>query len=104
MTSRFERTITCNDGLRTVTVSRDRIALNKLQYPVHSPTFLSMRNQFLAKRLSLDHKERLLMESAYSKSITDNEEKVDKFLVSSFPDLLSRLNLIDLRNGWIAHV
>ena len=44
------------------------------------------------------------MESAYSKSITDNEEKVDKFLVSSFPDLLSKPNLIDLRNGWIAHV
>ena len=45
-----------------------------------------------------------MMESAYSKSIADNEETVDKFLVNSFSDLLSKLNLIDLRNGWITHV
>ena len=39
-----------------------------------------------------------------SLSITDNEETVDKFLVNSYSDLLSKLNLIDLRNGWITHV
>ena len=44
------------------------------------------------------------MESAYSKSITDNEETVDKFLVNSYSDLLSKLNLIDLPNGWITNV
>ena len=44
------------------------------------------------------------MESAYSKSITDNEETVDKFLVNPYSDLLSKINLIDLRNGWITHV
>ena len=44
------------------------------------------------------------MKSAYSKSITDNEETVDKFLVNSYSDLLSKLNLIDLPNGWITHV
>ena len=44
------------------------------------------------------------MESAYSKSIPDNKETVDKFLVNSYSDLLSKLNLIDLRNGWITRV
>ena len=44
------------------------------------------------------------MESAYSRSITDNEETVDMFLVNSYSDLLSKLNLIHLRNGWITHV
>ena len=53
------------------------------------PSYLSEWNS-KPKRLSLDYTERLLMESAYStKSITDNEKKVDKFLVSSFSDILS---------------
>ena len=67
------------------------------------PSYLSEWNS-KPKRLSLDDKERLLIESAYSKSITDNEETVDKFLVNSYYDLLSKINLIDLRNGWITHV
>ena len=68
------------------------------------PSYLSEWNSE-PKRLSLDHTERLLMESAYSKSITDNEEMVDKFLVSSFSDLLFYLatSTLDLRNAWIAH-
>ena len=44
------------------------------------------------------------MESAYSKSIADNEQTVDKFLVNSYSDFLSKLRLIDLRNGWVTHV
>ena len=52
------------------------------------PSYLSEWNS-KPKRLSLDYTERLLMESDYSKSLTHNEEKVDKLLVSSFSDLLS---------------
>ena len=44
-----------------------------------------------------------MMETAYTQSLADNEESVDKFLIDSFSDLLSKLHLIDLRNGWISH-
>ena len=44
------------------------------------------------------------MESEYSKSITNNKETVDKFLINSSSDLLSKLNVIDLRNSWKTHV
>ena len=46
--------------------------------------------------LCMNHKERLLMKFAYSKSLTDKEEKVDKLLVSSFLDFF--LSDIELRN------
>ena len=92
--------------MRTVTLSRERIALKKTAVPSIFPNCPSYLSEFNSKpkRLCLDDKERLLMESAYSKSITDNEETVDKFLVNSYSDLLSKLNLIDLPNGWITNV
>ena len=67
------------------------------------PSYLSEWNS-KPKRLYLDDKERLLMESAYSKSIIDNKETVDKILGNIYSDLNSKINLIDLRNGWITHV
>ena len=98
--------MTYNDGLRIVTVARDRITLKKTAMPSifpNCPSYLSEWDSKL-KKLSLDDKERLLIESAYSKSITDNEETVDKFLVNSYSDLLSKINLIYLLNGWITRV
>ena len=89
----IERTYTYNDGLCTVTVARDRITLKKTAVPSIFPNCPSYLSEWNSKpnRLSLDDKERLQMESAYSKSITDNEETVDKFLVNSYSDLLSKL-------------
>ena len=75
----IDMTINYNDGLRAVTVARVRIALKKTAVPSifpNCPSYLSEWNS-KPKRLSLDDKERLLIESAYSKSITDNEETVD---------------------------
>ena len=85
---------------------QDRVTLKKTAAPSifpNCPSYLSDWN-FKAKRLSLDDKERLLIESAYSKSIADNEQTVDKFLINPYSDLLSKLHLIDLRNGWVTHV
>ena len=45
-----------------------------------------------------------MFQAAYIQSLADNEETVDKFLVNSHSDLLSKLKLIDLRNGWISHI
>ena len=44
-----------------------------------------------------------MFQAAYIQSLADNEETVDKFLVNSHSDLLSKF-LIDLRNGWISHI
>ena len=102
----IDRTMNYHDGLRPVTVARDRISLKKTAVPSifpNCPSYLSEWNS-KPKRLCFDDKEQLMMESAYSQSITDNEETVDKFLVNSLSDLISKLNLIDLRNGWIAKV
>ena len=88
-----------------MTVPRDRVALKKGAVPSifpNCPSYLSGSNS-KPKRLSKDDKERLMMETAYTQSLTDNEETVDKFLIDSFSDLLSKLHLIDLRNGWISH-
>ena len=98
----IERTFTYNDGLRTVTVTRDRIALKKTAVSRVFPNFPPYLNEFQANRLSLDDKKRLQMESTFSKS--NNEETVDESLVNSFSDLPSKLNLIDLRSGWITHL
>ena len=102
----IERTFTYNDGLHTVTVARDRIALKKTSVPSVFPNCPSYLSEWNSKpnRLSLDDKERLHMESEYSKSITNNKETVDKFLINSSSDLLSKLNVIDLRNSWKTHV
>ena len=99
----IDRTMNYHDGLRPVTVARDRISLKKFCIFPNCPSYLSEWNS-KPKRLCFDDKEQLMMESAYSQSITDNEETVDKFLVNSLSDLISKLNLIDLRNGWIAKV
>ena len=98
--------MTYNDGLRIVIVARDRITLKKTAMPSIFPNCPSYLSEWDSKpkKLSLDDKERLLIESAYSKSITDNEETVDKFLVNSYSDLLSKINLIYLLNGWITRV
>ena len=66
------------------------------------PSYLSDSNS-KAKRLSKDDKERLMMEPAYTQSLADSEETVDKFLIDSSSELLSKLRMIDLRNGWISH-
>ena len=66
------------------------------------PSYLSKSNSN-PKRLSKDDKERLRMEAIHNQSIVDNEEITDKFLVDSFSELLSKLHLIDFRNGWISH-
>ena len=71
---------------------QDRIALKKTSVPSIFPDYPSYLSEWNSKpkRQSLVHTKRLLMESAYStKSMTDNEEKVDKFLVNSFSDILS---------------
>ena len=58
---------------------QDRIALKKTSVPSIFPDYPSYLSEWNSKpkRLSLDPTEQLLIESAYSKSITDNEEKVD---------------------------
>ena len=94
------------DGQRTVTVPRERVALKKDAVPTifhNCPSYLSDWNS-RPKRLSKDDKEQLMIQAAYSQSLTANEETVDKFLVNSYSDLLSKINLIDLRNGWISHI
>ena len=61
----IERTYTYNDGLRTVTVARDRITL-KTAVPGIFPNCPSYLSEWNSKpnRQSLDDKERLQMESA----------------------------------------
>ena len=66
------------------------------------PSYLTDR-RVKPPRLSREDKEMKSTQATYKESRIDFQETEAKFLVTCFTDIVFKLSLIDLLNGWILH-
>ena len=81
------------------------MALKKMAIPCifpNCPSYLTDRTE-KPKRVSRDDKDETMLREAFRMSRIDDEATVVKFQNNSFAELLTKLDLLDLKNDWVTY-